>query len=136
MSPGYLFRVKRASEVHWNPGHLHGEKPNLYVKIYQDSQQVHRTATVKRSIEPAWDGDVFTVSWVFLLSASSSNNTAAVISMKLFHDATLSMFGDRCLSALDIQLHSLLSLCTADGGSKGSFFPPIRVFLAHVEFRC
>ncbi|KAJ7235794.1 hypothetical protein C8J57DRAFT_1530491 [Mycena rebaudengoi] len=109
MSPGYLFHVKRASEVQWKPGHLHGEKPNLYLKIYQDSQQVHRIPTVKRSIEPAWDGDVFTV---------SSDNTAVVISMKLFHDATLSMFGDRCLSTLDIQLNSLLNLCSADGGSK------------------
>jgi hypothetical protein len=72
------------------------------------------------------------------LSGSSSEDTAAVISLELFHDATLSMLGDRCLSALHIQLDALLNLCTADGGSKGSLSPPIPASgcLAHVEFRC
>ncbi|KAJ7889583.1 hypothetical protein B0H13DRAFT_1887988 [Mycena leptocephala] len=114
MSPVYLFRVKRTFGVQWNRGHFHGEKPNLYVKIYQDSQLIHRTQTVDRTIEPQWDGDVFTV---------SSDNPTAVISLKLFHDATLSMFGDPCLGALYIQLNVLLNLCTADGSSKGYLSP-------------
>lgn len=53
----------------------------------------------------------------------SSDNPTAVISLKLFHDATLSMFGDPCLGALYIQLNVLLNLCTADGSSKGYLSP-------------
>ncbi|KAJ6545575.1 hypothetical protein B0H19DRAFT_1168004 [Mycena capillaripes] len=50
--------------------------------------------------------------------SSSSENPTAVISLKLFHDATLSMFGDPCLGALQIRLDELFNLCTAEGGSK------------------
>ncbi|KAJ7636261.1 hypothetical protein FB45DRAFT_1055732 [Roridomyces roridus] len=109
MSSGYLFSVKTASGVQWNPGHRHGDKPNLYVKIYQDGEQIHRTQTVSRTIEPRWEGDLFTL---------SSTTTGAVISVKLLHDATLSMLGDPCLGTAQIRLDELLGLCPADGSGK------------------
>jgi hypothetical protein len=47
--------VQSAHITEWNPGLLHNDAPNPYVKVYLDSVQVHRTHTVNRELAPRWD---------------------------------------------------------------------------------
>ncbi|KAJ7328358.1 hypothetical protein DFH08DRAFT_815860 [Mycena albidolilacea] len=95
-----------AHGVQWNPGRLHGNQPNLYVKISVDGKQIGRTRTVKRTMTPKWDGNV----------PISSGKPTAVISLKLFHDS--SVLSDTCLGFVTIQLGDLVILCTADANSQ------------------
>ncbi|KAJ7857483.1 hypothetical protein B0H14DRAFT_2507408, partial [Mycena olivaceomarginata] len=104
MSLLYSLSVKSAHGVQWNPGRLHGNQPNLYVRISVDGKQISRTRTVKRTMTPKWDGNV----------PISSGKPTAVISLKLFHDS--SMLSDTCLGSVTIQLGDLVS--TADANSQ------------------
>ncbi|KAF7340415.1 WD40 repeat-like protein [Mycena venus] len=102
----YSFSVKSAHGIEWNPGRLHRNQPNLYVKIYIDGKQIGRTRTVKRGMTPRWDGNVLI----------SSVKPTAAISLKLFHDS--SMLSDTCLGSVTIQLGDLVTLCTANANSQ------------------
>ncbi|KAF7348825.1 WD40 repeat-like protein [Mycena venus] len=104
----YLLSVKGAHGIQWNPGRLHGNQPNVYVKIYVDGEKVARTRTAKRTMTPKWDGNV----------PISSGKPTAAISLKLFHDATV--LKDPCLGTIDIQLDALLSLCAAKTNSDAN----------------
>ncbi|KAJ7882122.1 hypothetical protein B0H13DRAFT_2278405 [Mycena leptocephala] len=107
MSPSYTFFIERAHGIQWNPGPLHSKTPNLYVVIYQDRRQIHRTRTMKRTIAPQWDERL-----------TISEKTTAEISLKLFHDTSVPVRGDLCLGALTLQLDALLNLCSADPKSR------------------
>ncbi|KAJ7605259.1 hypothetical protein DFH06DRAFT_259338 [Mycena polygramma] len=88
--------VCSVSGIQWNHSPLRTSSPNLYAKVYQDKQEIHRTPTVKRTLAPQWD-DIFTI----------PDNPSAVISIKLFHE---SRFRDFCLGeALNIQLDDPLN---------------------------
>ncbi|KAJ6553047.1 hypothetical protein B0H19DRAFT_1263468 [Mycena capillaripes] len=115
MSPACSFVVETAYAFQWHPGYFHRKTPNVYVKIYQDGVQLHRTSTMKRTLVPQWN-DSFTF---------SSESPTAEISVKLFHDATVPL--DPCLGAATIQLQILLNLCTANLDSKATSIPLLAV---------
>ncbi|KAF7348802.1 WD40 repeat-like protein [Mycena venus] len=104
----YSLSVKSVHGIEWNPGRLHGNQPNLYVKIYVDGEQIARTRTMKRTMTPKWDVNV----------PISSGKPTVAISLKLFHDA--SVLKDPCLGAINIQLDALLNLCAAKTNSEAN----------------
>ncbi|KAJ6532351.1 WD40-repeat-containing domain protein [Mycena capillaripes] len=106
MSTSYVFSIQKAEGIQWSPGHLHAQRPNPYVKIYRDGVQIHRTPTVKRSVAPQFDE-------FFVLS---SEKATAVLSLKLFHDA--SVLRDPCIGAVTMQLDALWTLCNAEATPK------------------
>ncbi|KAF7348855.1 WD40 repeat-like protein [Mycena venus] len=110
MSLLYTLSVQSADGIQWNPGNLHAQKPNLYVKIFLDSVQIGRTRTMKRTITPHWN-DQITISW---------EKPTAVISFKLFHDTPVPMRKDPCLGRLDIESEALLKLCAAETNQKAN----------------
>ncbi|KAF8142573.1 hypothetical protein K438DRAFT_1877696, partial [Mycena galopus ATCC 62051] len=104
----YSLSVRRAQEIQWNPGPLHGGKPSLYVKIYLDGKQIGRTRTVKKTLAPEWDEDV---------PISLAKPTAVIsILLELLHDA--SVVKDPCLGSVIIQVDKLLKLCAVDASSQ------------------
>ncbi|KAJ7911281.1 hypothetical protein B0H13DRAFT_581112 [Mycena leptocephala] len=100
----YTLSVQSADGIQWNPGNLHAQKPNLYVKIFLDRVQIGRTRTMKRTIAPHWNDQTTIL----------SGKPTAVVSFKLFHDTSVPMRKDPCLGTLDIQSDALLNLCTAE----------------------
>ncbi|KAJ7246869.1 WD40-repeat-containing domain protein [Mycena haematopus] len=103
--------VKSAHSIEWNPGPFHGQKPNLYVKIHLDGEQIGRTRTAKRTIAPVWN-EPFPI---------LSENLAAEISLKLFHDTSVPMREDPCVGSVDIQINSLVNLSSTVAGEISQF---------------
>ncbi|KAJ6565679.1 hypothetical protein B0H10DRAFT_1081013 [Mycena sp. CBHHK59/15] len=87
---------------------LHRKPPNLYVAIYQDGVQVHRTRTIERELAPKWND----------ISVLSSDSPSSVITLRLYRDTWVGLKRHTFLAELDIEMSALLKLCNSDGEGK------------------
>ncbi|KAJ7437399.1 hypothetical protein FB451DRAFT_1378617 [Mycena latifolia] len=107
MASQYSLLVQSVEGVPWKPGPLRNKYPNLYVAIHQDGMEIGRTRTIKRELSPTWDH----------LARISSNASASIISLRIFHDMTV-LARDRCLGMVSIDTTTLARLCGSDGDAK------------------
>ncbi|KAJ7481000.1 hypothetical protein FB451DRAFT_1086067, partial [Mycena latifolia] len=106
MSSDYSLFVQTVDKITWKPGSTHGNRPNLYVAIYQDGVEVQRTRTVKRELAPTWD---------HIVKISDSLST---ISFRLYHDSSVPFAPDKWLGTVDTNISALMNLCGSEGDPR------------------
>ncbi|KAJ7887397.1 hypothetical protein B0H13DRAFT_1888805, partial [Mycena leptocephala] len=107
-----LLVVQSAEAISWNPTFIHQNRPNLYVAVYQGTEDGHKkrvgkTHTVNRNLTPEWGTNL-----------TLSMHTSEFITLRLYHNTSSPFFRDTALGQFTVRMDKLIQLTgSGDGGS-------------------
>ncbi|KAJ7893788.1 hypothetical protein B0H13DRAFT_1886203 [Mycena leptocephala] len=112
MAMNYSLHIQSAEAISWNPTFIHQNRPNLYVAVYQGTEDGHKkrvgkTHTVNRNLTPEWGTNL-----------TLSMHTSEFITLRLYHNTSSPFFRDTALGQFTVRMDKLIQLTgSGDGGS-------------------